>query len=115
MRRIGVILALLGLLISTPAWGATIRATLTWTDVAGEDGYRIERRVDPGTYATVGTIGAGVVTFADSGLSPGIAYCYRVLAFNVLGDGLPSNEACAATPPTPPPVGGLQVIITVVP
>ena len=115
MRRIVFALALLGLLL-TPAEAATIRASLTWTDVAGEDGYRVERRADPaGAYAAIGTVAAGVATFADAGLTPGAAYCWRVVAFNALGDGAPSNQACAATPATPPPPGGLSVTITVVP
>lgn len=112
-------LAAFVLLVAAAAYASTIRATITWTDVAGETGYRIERAINNGgpgnVYAAIGTVAADVTTFADNAVVAGTSYCWRVVAFSALGDGLPSTPACASTPSVPPQVGGIQVIITVVP
>ena len=88
---------------------------LKWNDVANETGYRIERRRDGTTepWAQVGTTGANVTTFNNTGLTPSTTYLYRVLAFNPAGNSPYSAVAWATTPaqetppppPPPPPVG----------
>ena len=71
---------------------------LTWTDVAGETGYRIERSLDGSTdWKVVGTQGQDVTTFIDSKLTPGTSYHYRVIATNAGGDSEPSNVVDATT------------------
>jgi titin len=71
-------------------------AKLTWTNVANETGYRVQRRVD-GTDAwqTVRTVGADVRTVTDDGLEPGKTYLYRVIAFNAAGNSPASNVGVA--------------------
>ena len=55
-------------------------AILTWTDnSSNESGFRIERKVGTGAYATLFTTAANVVTHTDSALGAG-TYTYRVLA-----------------------------------
>lgn len=99
------------------AYAATIKATLSWTDNStNEDGFRIERRDDPGSnWAAVGTVAVNVVSYVDQPLVAGQGYCWRVVAYNAVGDSLPSNEVCGAAPATPPAPGGLSVTITVTP
>jgi len=83
---------------------------LSWTDVATETGYRIERSLD-GTsdWITIGTTGQNVTDYSDAGLASGTAYAYRVVATNDAGDSAPSEVATAttgtdvATPPPDPP------------
>jgi hypothetical protein len=72
---------------------------LTWTDNSGfnEDGFKIERLQNGNTWAQIGTVGAGVTTFANTGLTPNKTYTYRVRAFNVLGNSAYSNTASAKT------------------
>ena len=71
---------------------------LTWTDVATETGYRIERSDDGGTgWATVGTAGQDVTSFTDAGLTPGTGYAYRVIALNAGGESVPSTPAFTTT------------------
>ncbi len=82
---------------------------VTWvasTDAGGSGlaGYRIFRN---GGANPVATVGAGVLTFTDTGLQPNTAYSYVVRAFD--GDGnvsAASNSATATTPQdsTPPSV-----------
>ncbi|WP_165073867.1 fibronectin type III domain-containing protein [Paludisphaera rhizosphaerae] len=76
---------------------------LSWTDVAGETGYRIERSTNSGsTWTTAGTADAGATTFTDSGLLEAIFYTYRVVATNKAGDSQPSGTKVVATLPSAP-------------
>ena len=79
--------------------------TLSWADnSADEEGFRIERCQASGcaSFTPVGTVGAGVTTFGDTGLTPNTLYSYRVSAYNSAGDSGYSNTASATTkaPPT---------------
>ena len=72
--------------------------TLSWTDVADETGYRIERLADGDTdWVTIATTGEDVTTYTNGGLSPGSSYEYRVVATGPGGDSEPSNVASAKT------------------
>lgn len=83
----------------------TSRVDLTWTDTAGnETGFRIERKLGAGgTWATVTTVGANILSYSDSGpFQSNSNYFYRVYAFNLGGDSASaSNEANATTPAAP--------------
>jgi hypothetical protein len=84
---------------------------LSWTDVGSETGYRIEVSLDGGaTWNQIGTQGADVTTFADTGLAPDTTYWYRVIAINAAGESAPSDPVSTTTladPTTPsdPPSG----------
>jgi titin len=78
-------------------------ATLAWTDVPGESGFRIERSTGPeGNWTTAGTVAAGVTTFTDTGLQDATAYAYRVVATNASGDSAPSAPRTVPTLPAAP-------------
>jgi hypothetical protein len=85
------------------------QVNLTWVDNAGnESGFRVQRQ-SAGAWATIATLPADSVTYADASTAPSTAYAYRVIAFNADGDGAPSNEATALTPAAPPsPPAGLR-------
>ncbi|HQR38064.1 MAG TPA: M36 family metallopeptidase [Blastocatellia bacterium] len=72
---------------------------LAWTDNANnETGFKIERKTGSGgTYAQIATVGAGVTTYSNTGLTASTAYYYRVRATNATGDSAYSNEANATT------------------
>ena len=76
------------------------RIDLSWTDNSGgETGYKIERKTGAGgTYSQVGTVGANVTSYSNTGLSASTTYYYHVMAYNVTGDSAQSNEANATTP-----------------
>ena len=78
---------------------STNQINLTWTDnSASETGYRIERKTGAGgTYTEIGTVGANVTTYNDTGLSGGRTYYYRVRGYNSLITSDYSNEARATT------------------
>ena len=74
----------------------TAQLTLDWVDNAGGTAnFVIERKTGAtGTYARIATTGPGITTYADSTVTTGTTYCYRVKASNALGDSGYSNEAC---------------------
>src|SRR5262249_60208648 len=72
----------------------TTEIDLSWTDNAGHqaDGYRIDRRIGNGTFVTVATLPPTSRTppstylWSDTNLTPGTAYEYHIIAFNVSGN-----------------------------
>jgi FtsP/CotA-like multicopper oxidase with cupredoxin domain/fibronectin type 3 domain-containing protein len=77
---------------------------LAWSDNAtNEDGYVIRRSNDGGaTWNVVGQTAANGATFSDPSVSPNTAYQYRVHAFNLSGNSLPTNTAQVTTPDAVP-------------
>jgi C1A family cysteine protease len=91
-------------LVADAAFSSQIN--LSWTDNAtNEDGFRIERCTGSGctNFLQIGTVGANVATYANTGLTPGTTYMYRVRAYNTAGNSGYSNTANATTAPPPPP------------
>jgi len=83
-------------LAATPV--STTQVNLSWSDNStNEDGFKIERKTLQGTYAVIGTLGAGVTKFNNTGLGANTQYFYRVCAFNSASNSLNSNEANART------------------
>ena len=80
----------------TVAQNSAANAQLTWVDNAStETGFRIERKTNAGgTFASVGTVGASVTNFTDTGVfTQGNVYYYRVVATGSPSDSVPSPEA----------------------
>lgn len=67
-------------------------ATLTWTDVADETGYRVEAKID-GKWTLVQELAADATSYVATGLAANGSYEYRVSAFNNFG----ASAAVAAT------------------
>lgn len=77
---------------------------LTWSDNAdNEIGFHVERHTEGGMFAVVATVGAGVTSYNDTGLSPSTTYYYRVSAYNGAGESGYSNEDWTTTNSPPPP------------
>ena len=79
--------------------------TLTWNDNStNETGFSIERRVDVGAFAEVGTTGVNggaKASYTDTGLDGSTTYEYRVIAYNGIGRSGYSNAASATTDAAP--------------
>lgn len=92
---------------TTPAAPSTLTATavsssqinLTWADNStNETGFRIERSSSSGgPYTEIATVGAGVATYSNTGLSAGTTYYYRVRTYNTNNVSAYSNISSAAT------------------
>ena len=96
MRKIGVTgLGLLLVLISSRAAPAA-QLRLDWIDTSfNESGFRILRKIaGPGPLSRIATVGQNITSYTDTGLTPGVIYCYRVRAFNAEGKSALSNKAC---------------------
>lgn len=74
------------------------RIDLSWTDSSdNEEGFKIERKTESGVYTEITTVLANVTSYSDTGLSPSTTYYYQVMADNLVGNSLYSNEASATT------------------
>jgi hypothetical protein len=89
---------------------AAAQNTLDWVDNATtEQGVSIERKAEtcagPAAFAIVVTVGANVTHYADSAVTEGATYCYRVRAYNAAGVSAYSNtaERTVPIPDTTPP------------
>ena len=87
------------------------QTNLSWTDVAGETGYSIERCASSGctTFAVIAEVGPNVTAFANASLSPGVLYRYRIRARNSSGASAFSNIAESTTIPSS--VSGLSLTV----
>ena len=72
---------------------------LRWTDASSnETGFKVERSSSAtGTFTAIATLGAGVTTYSNTGLTASTTYYYRVCASNAAGNSAYSNTASAAT------------------
>jgi len=81
---------------------------LTWTVTSNnETGFRVERADGTGTFAALPAglaLPAATSAFSDTTAAAGTQYSYRVFAFNLYGDSLPTNTLTVTTPQRPPSV-----------
>ena len=84
----------------TAAAVSSSRIDLAWTDVGGEEGYKIERKLTTSsTWEQIGQTAADAASYVDTnGLAPGTAYNYRVRAFTTGGNSGYSNTVTVTTP-----------------
>ena len=71
--------------------------TLTWTDNSGGLAAATEivrRHATDTSFVRLGFVSAGVSRYVDATVTEGVAYCYRVRAYNVFGPSPYSAEAC---------------------
>src|SRR6185436_7677916 len=68
-------------IFATSLSGSQIR--LNWNDIyTDEDGFWVERSVDSVNYALIATLGPGVASYIDTGLTSFTTYYYHVRSFN---------------------------------
>jgi hypothetical protein len=72
-------------------------------------GYRIYRGTSPNPTTAIADVGV-VTSYADSGLSNGQTYYYKVSALNANGEGSPSNQAQATPTALVPPLEPLPTL-----
>jgi hypothetical protein len=65
--------------------------TLSWNDVSGESGYRIERSSNYAPWAEVGRRATDATQFTDTLIEELTSYRYRVIAVNAAGASAPSD------------------------
>jgi hypothetical protein len=74
---------------------------LAWTDnSSNESGFRIQRAAgSAGPWTQIAIVGAGIKSYANTGLAASTMYYYRVCAYNRKGDSSYANIASATTLP----------------
>lgn len=83
-------------LVATPV--SISRIDLSWiSNSTDETGFKIERKTPGGAFAQIDTVGPGVTTYQNIGLSTDTTYVYRVRAFNGSGNSAYTNEVNAST------------------
>ena len=95
--------------VSTPAFprspanvmavvGSDTSIVVSWAEVSGANGYRIERSLSSANgWTTAGWVGAGVLTLSQTALTENTRYYFRVTAFNASGESATSTTANAVT------------------
>jgi len=79
------------------------QAQLFWNDNStATPSFKIERKVQGGSFSEIAQVGGGVLTYTNTGLAGNTTYVYRVRAFNSNGDSDYSAEASGTTLPNPP-------------
>ncbi len=80
------------------------RIDLDWLDNAdNESGFEVERALGiSGVFEQIDVIGTNVQSYQDTALSAGTEYCYRVRAFNDVGNSDYTLTSCATTLEEPP-------------
>jgi titin len=83
---------------------SSIQIDLSWTDNSDDEtGFKIEKKTGSGgTYAQIGTVGAGVTNYSSTSLGPSTTYYYRVRAYNGTSNSDYCDEASATTLLAPP-------------
>lgn len=86
---------------------STSQINVAWSDVAGEDGYRVSRATaSTGPWTDIASLGPNATSYQDTGLTSGTTYYYRVSSYNS-GGSSPSTVVSAktisdTTPPSTP-------------
>ncbi len=89
--------------------------TVSWSAATGADSYNLYRSTTSGFAPTDGGVTkiAGVTSpYANTGLSAGTTYYYKVTAVNSVGESVASAQATATTDPPPPAVPNAPSSVT---
>lgn len=81
---------------------STNKINLFWNNIPANSGYRIERKIEAGSWNLLIETAANTTSFSDSGLAAGTLYSYRVTVLNAGGGSALSNVVSATTIPDVP-------------
>lgn len=84
------------------SWGSSVVAIYWSSATPNTEGFRLERSTDGMSWETAATVAWSQTAWYDEGRTPDQQVCYRVFAFNRLGDSPPSDPAACVTPPAAP-------------
>jgi hypothetical protein len=91
--------------IAAPAAGANSSVVLTWTDVAGETNYAIDRSVDGVNWTSLTTsVAANATTYTDANPFGSMRWWYRVSARLSSTNSVPSAAVSAVNKPSAPAI-----------
>jgi len=76
---------------------STSEIVLTWKDNSEEDGFKIERKVQNGSYNQINTVNQNITSYSDTELNIDTRYYYRIRAYKGTANSSYSNEVYAKT------------------
>ncbi len=82
---------------------------IRWTDVGGETGYTLERRIGIGTWETIAELDSNTTSYTDNGIDSSLGYSYRVKGTN--GD-TPSAYSDSLVVASAPPTSATNLVAT---
>ncbi len=101
--RQSLLLARAGGIVLEASPSSTTAIDLRWTDGdVKEDGFKIERSTDGVSFSQIATVGSGVLSYNDTGLTESVEYYYRVREYLGADDYPYSNIASTWTVPATP-------------
>ncbi|MFM7067187.1 MAG: S8 family serine peptidase [Gammaproteobacteria bacterium] len=81
-------------------------ATVSWSNVANETGYTLERATGAGAYGVIATLAADATSYVDTQVTTGTTYNYRLRASNAAGSSVAySPVASVSMGSLPAPTG----------
>ncbi len=81
---------------------STSQINLTWNDNStNESGFKIERSPDNANWSEIATVGSGVSSFQNTGLTGSTTYYYRARAYNAAGSSAYTSSVNATTQAPP--------------
>jgi fibronectin type 3 domain-containing protein len=88
---------------------ASSQIDVSWTDSAGEDGYKVYHNVG-GVTTLIATMPANATSYRDKDLTPSTLYYYTIAAYNTAGSSFsPWQSAVTLAPPRPNVPGSVQL------
>lgn len=96
----------LAVVLYVPILGVTAASaaqlTASWMDSSGgQAAFRIDRKKQSDTgFTALADVPVGVTVYVDATITEGIAYCYRVKAYNAFGESPYSEAVCGVAAPS---------------
>jgi hypothetical protein len=88
--------------VPTLSLGSGTGINVSWSDVAGNTGYAVERSADAATWTQIATTATGVTSYVDSSPAGSFRYFYRVSALSAGTRSAPSGVASLVNRPNAP-------------
>lgn len=98
MKKIHMLIGAMGMmLVSAPAYAATV--TVTVTPGTNAVSHRIEKQTNGGAFAPLATVPMPTVQHVDSAVTINNTYCYRSVTISAVDESVPSAPCCSALLP----------------
>ena len=88
--------------LAAPYVASTNQINLSWNDIPANSGYRIERKIEAGSWVFLIDTAPNAIGYSDTNLTAGTLYAYRITVLNAGGGSALSNVASATTIPEAP-------------
>lgn len=99
--------------LNAPSAPTDTSVVLSWSDVAGDNGYTLERKLGAGSFSPLTTVANNTVGYTDTTVVGETSYTYRVKANGVSAPSAFSNEQSVTTPAPGPTIASVTATAAV--